>query len=316
MQHKLFQGFPHTLDSGRSRAAVLQQVNASSRFTGLVTGLCRIRISAMLLMLLVGRVCALELPVPEKLERQSGVHRQTIDVIEPHASTPDRPAVIRYVGLPMDSLLTQWFGESWKAPEAEIVFLARDGYRSAIANSRLTIHRAYLAFGREDGTAFVVDNLQQNQKSIPLGPYYLVWDNRNAPELLRLGSYGWPYQVTRIELHSAAEDRTLLPHNPGQDVVQGLEAAKEYCLTCHRIRGVGGTKYPEDLARASCPWNEADLKAWIDDPGRLRPGTAMPPLNRLLPTEARREVIEQIANYLSALRADDPAACADGTSKP
>ena len=269
----------------------------------------------MLLMWLVGRVSALELPVPEKLERQSGVHRQTIAVIEPHTSTPDRPEVIRYVGLPLERLLTQWFGESWKAPGVEIVFLAQDGYRSVIANSRLTTYRAYLAFGREDGTAFVVDNLQQNQKSIPLGPYYLVWDNRNAPELLRLGSYGWPYQVTRIELHSAAEDRTLLPHNPGQDVVLGLEAAKEYCLTCHRIRGVGGTKYPEDLVRASCPWSDADLKAWIDDPGRLRPGTAMPPLNRLLPTEARREVIEQITNYLSALRTDDPTACADGTPK-
>lgn len=265
---------------------------------------------AVLLTSFVGRVFALELPAPEQLERQYGLHRQIISVVEPHESTPDRPKLVRYAGLPMDHLLTRWFGESWKAPEGEIVFLARDGYRSAIASSRLTRYRAYLAFGRDDGAAFTVDNIQQNQKQIPLGPYYLVWDNRNAPELLRHGSYGWPYQVTRIELHRAAEDRKLLPHNPSQDVVQGFDAAKEYCLTCHRIRGLGGEKYPEDLVRAVCRWNDTGLKAWIDNPDRLRPGTTMPPFNRLLPIDARHEVIERIVRYLSALKTDDPAICA------
>jgi hypothetical protein len=67
---------------------------------------------------------------------------------------------------------------------------------------------------------------------------------------------------------------------------------------------------------ASCRWNEIDLKTWIDDPGRLRPGTAMPPLNRLLPTEVRRGVIEQIARYLGALKTDDPVACASGAAMP
>ncbi len=66
---------------------------------------------------------------------------------------------------------------------------------------------------------------------------------------------------------------------------------------------------PQDLAHAACRWSDADLKNWISEPGRLRPGTAMPPLNRLLPAEERREAIEQIVRYLSALRADNPAAC-------
>ncbi len=263
----------------------------------------------MMLTCLVGTASALELPTPEKLERQYGVHRLTVDVIEPHASTPDRPQSVRYLALPVDDLLTRWFGERWKAPAAEIVFLARDGYRSVIPASRLAQFRAYLAFGRGDGTAFAVDNLEQNEKNIPLGPYYLIWDNRDAKELLRLGASGWPYQVTKIELHSAAEDHKLLPPNPGPDIVRGMEAAKEYCLACHHILGVGGEKYPDDLVQAACRWSDADLKNWISEPGRLRPGTAMPPLNRLLPAEERREAIEQIVRYLSALRADNPAAC-------
>ncbi len=253
--------------------------------------------------------------MPEKLERQYGVHRQTIEVIEPHGSTPERLDRVRYVALPLDSLLTGWFDTRWQAPEAEIVFLARDGYRSTITGSRLTHYRAYLAFARDDGP-FVVDNLQQNQKSIPLGPYYLIWDNRNAPDLLRLGSSGWPYQVTRIELQSAADDHKLLPSNPVPDHVRGFEGAKEYCLTCHRIRGVGGEKVPEDLVHAACRWNDSDLKAWMADPRQLRPATAMPPLNPMLRPESRRELIEWIAAYLVALKNDDPVLCADASVWP
>jgi len=316
MRHNVLHQLPLILDFGRSNPAPLRQGNASAGLSGFLCGLCRVLITTILLISLFGRAFAVELPVPEKLERQYGVHRQTIEVVEPHASTPERPTQVRYVALPLDSLLNRWFGERWKAPEGEIVFLARDGYQSVIASSRLINYRAYLAFGRDDGTAFVIDNLQQNEKNIPLGPYYLIWDNRNAPDLLRLGSYGWPYQVTRIELHSASDDRQLLPPNPDPGIVKGFEAAKAYCLTCHRIRGVGGEKYPEDLVHASCRWNDIDLKTWIDNPGRLRPGTAMPPLNRLLPTEARREVIEQIARYLGALKTDDPVACASGAAMP
>jgi hypothetical protein len=29
----------------------------------------------------------------------------------------DRRKLVRYVDLPMDNLLTRWFGESWKTPE-------------------------------------------------------------------------------------------------------------------------------------------------------------------------------------------------------
>jgi cytochrome c2 len=269
-----------------------------------------------LLTSLAGEASALELPVPEKLEREYGVQRQTIEVVEPHASTPDQPKRVRYVALPLDGLLRRWFDASWQAPDAEIVFLARDGYRSTIPGSRLMNHRAYLAFARVDGNAFVVDNLEQNEKGVPLGPYYLIWDNRSAPDLLPLGSSGWPYQVTRIELHSAAEDRRLLPTSPSPDIISGFEDTKEHCLNCHRIRGVGGEKYAEDLVRAACRWHDNDLKSWIGDPRQFRPATAMPPLNPQLPAEARRELIERIAAYLVAVKADDPAACAGASVKP
>jgi len=262
---------------------------------------------------MAGWAYAVELPVPEKLERDFGVRRAAVTVVEPHESNADRQVTVSYVGFTMETLLTRWFGADWQAPDAEVVFLARDGYRSAIASSRLKQFQAYLAFGRDDGQAFVVDNPSQNERRIPLGPYYLIWDNRAVPELLRQGTHGWPYQVTRIELHSTAGDRGLLPAHPSEEQQQGFTDAKEYCLTCHRIRGVGGDKNPADLVQSSCVWKDADLKTWIQDPNRLRPGTSMPPLDPMLPAEERQRIAERIVAYL---RSVNPSTCAGGASRP
>jgi cytochrome c2 len=289
---------------------------SSDTLHSLLSRLFRLIITVAALTLFAGAAMALELPAPDILERRYGLSRQTISVIEPHMSNADRPVVIRYVGLPMDALLTHWFGDNWKAPDAEVVFLANDGYRSVIPSSSFKKFHAFLAFGRDDGAAFVLDIPEQNQKHIPLDPYYLVWDNRGGTELLRQGASGWPYQVTRIEFHNKVDDRALLPLNPTKDEAKGLTAAKAYCLTCHHIRGRGGKKYAEDLALASCRWTDADLKAWIDDPSQVRPGTAMPPLSKMLPAEERRQVAERIFLYLRAMNKGGYTACVKGGEQP
>jgi cytochrome c2 len=258
------------------------------------------------LFLLAGTALAVQLPTPNVLEQQTGLHRETITVIEPHMSTPGKPVVISYEGL-----LTYWFGESWKAGDSEVVFFTSDGYRSVISSSKLKNFRAFLAFGRSDGSAFVLDNPDQNERNVPIGPYYLIWDNQGVTELLKQGVSGWPYQVTRIKLHSAAsESQALLPPNPDSDVVQGHNHTREHCLTCHHIKGRGAQKYQEDLIKAACRWTDADLKTWIGEPARIRPGTAMPPLNNLLPADERRRIIEQIVLHLRSIKNSDSGLCA------
>ena len=37
-------------------------------------------------------------------------------------------------------------------------------------------------------------------KNIPLGPYYLIWDNRNDPALIAAGARDWPYQTADVSL--------------------------------------------------------------------------------------------------------------------
>ena len=48
-----------------------------------------------------------------------------------------------------------------------------------------------------------MDNLQQRQKDVPLGPYYLVWDNIRDPELVADGGTYLPYQIVDVEVSHA-----------------------------------------------------------------------------------------------------------------
>ena len=125
MGFKLIQGFLRTPRVRTSRHAAKRHGKSSMILHSLTLRLFQAMVLAALLTSFAGAALALELPVPETLEHQYGLRRQTISVIEPHVSTTERPVVVRYVGLPMDALLTLCFGDGWNAPDAEVVFLAR-----------------------------------------------------------------------------------------------------------------------------------------------------------------------------------------------
>ena len=265
--------------------------------------------TGLLTMMVFGKAWAVELPPPDELTSRYHLTSRNVTVVEPHESTKERRIEVAYTAVPIEGLFSQWFGDRWSSEDAEIVFFAKDGYRSVVAGSKLKQYRAFLAFARADGTAFAVDNPSQNEKRIPLGPYYLIWDNLGFPELLQQGAYGWPYQIISIERHSKGEDRKLLPEGSSRHVEQGFEDTREYCLTCHSIQGIGGKKYPVDLVQAACRWQKADLKDWIDSPSRIKPGTTMPPVARMLPAESRRQIIERIVDYLKAMQGQSSASC-------
>jgi mono/diheme cytochrome c family protein len=300
--------------AGRNSATVATAAPGRTLFTGLslfapmfLAGFRR-RVSMVALAGLWAHVVmAIDLPPPEQLARESGLAPQSIAVIEPHESRNGHEVPVNYTGFPLTPLLDRWFGSQWSAPEAEVLFTARDGYRSAIAVEALRKEKTLLAFARSDGAAFVVDNPEQNQTAVPLGPYYLVWDNRAAPDRPTRGTYGWAYQVVSIDVRSAQDDRMLLPREAGADVVQGLAEAKKHCLSCHIVRGVGGRKYPVDLGQAACRWDDATLKDWLREPSALRPGTTMPALNRELPAAERDRIVDGIVSYLRAVGREDKA---------
>jgi len=132
------------------------------------------------------------IPTPEALERQSGTRPVTLTVVEPHLSTPNNPVEVTYLVFQAPVALAAALGPNWAARPKVIEFHALDGYVSRIDVARLTSGKAYFAFARADHSPFTADNLAQNEKNVPLGPYYLVWDNRSDPKLLAAGAHDWP----------------------------------------------------------------------------------------------------------------------------
>ncbi|MEW6039251.1 MAG: cytochrome c family protein [Pseudomonadota bacterium] len=245
-------------------------------------------------------VLAVELPPPDRLESETGVPAETVEVIEPHASSPGHELRVGYRGFGMAGLLDRLFGERWKAPGTEVVFFAQDGYRSSTDSGRFLAGAAWLAFGRADGKPFAVDNPSQHQSGVALGPYYLIWDNLHDPLARAQGAYGWPYQVVRIDLATPADYAAARPSDADPAASEGFGQAKKYCLTCHRIAGIGGEKLPGDLREISRPLSDQALKSWIIEPQKMRPGTTMPPLAPLVPEIERNRIADLIIHYLRA----------------
>lgn len=244
---------------------------------------------------------AADLPSPAELVARWALPSETVTVIEPHLSDVRQDFRVSYRAVRLAPILDKLFAAKWRAADAEIVFFARDGYRSAVSAELPQAKSAWLAFARTDGQPFVVDNPRQRESSVYLGPYYLIWDNL-ADRAVRIGDeYGWPYQVERIELGSRADVRRLLPERASADAVQGLMLTQRHCLTCHAIDGVGGRKVIRDLRDSACALGRDELEAWMLRPDDRTPGTAMPPLNTLLADPERRRVAGLIALYLRGI---------------
>ena len=171
-------------------------------------------------------------------------------------------------------MLAVTLGADWANRAGAIAFRARDDYVSRIDARRLESGKAWLAFARADGAPFTVDNLDQNQRSVPLGPYYLVWDNDADSDWAQKGAADWPYQVDSVAF--AAPETALAPPGFEAALEPGLNKTKAACLTCHSVNGYGGSKVQGDLAAAARSLSRTDFLKWALAPD---PASTMPPLS-------------------------------------
>ncbi|ANH70805.1 hypothetical protein ABE85_21635 [Mitsuaria sp. 7] len=209
---------------------------------------------------------------------------------------------VRYVGFPADAVLTAVLGDGWRAPGQELTFRALDGFISRIPVERFTQHRAWLVHARADGTAFQVDNDKKGGPPVPLGPFYLVWDNRTSKAMQAEGGMQWPYQIVSVDIGPSSM-RALMPAGVATTYADAAELARVHCLSCHRIRGYGGDKMPLDLDVVVKGYDAAAWKRWVLTPTAVRPGTAMPPLAEGLPEAERAAIAQRLYEYLRALPA-------------
>jgi mono/diheme cytochrome c family protein len=235
---------------------------------------------------------------PEKVRNDLGSAIGEIAVIEPNAQCGKRDCIVTYVGVPLRTLIEYYFRDAWQGFSGEIHFIAGDGYLGIVEAARAREKDAYLVFARADGAPFIVANNQQNERAVPLGPFYLVWDNLEDPDLQQMGSYGWPYQVTRIQLVSETVYSKLMSPDASPAAQAGFASFKTYCLGCHHINGVGGRKVGVDMKLLVYGKSRDALRSWISDPRKLRPASAMPPLNTQLDRHERERIIDQIVEFL------------------
>ena len=255
---------------------------------------------AVLSSLVLSTARAAELPPVERLQERMGTPATAIPVHEPHLSVGDRRVAIEYVGYPAADVLARIFGTDWHDQAETVELRALDGYVSRIDVGRFLRETAFLVFARKDRAPFTIDNPRQNQTDVPLGPYYLVWDNITSPALLAEGARNWPYQVQHVNLVSLS-DGALLPEGLAAELHEGAELVETYCLQCHKVNGFGGEKFPLDLAVIVKDRTEAVFMRWVLNPSSERPNTTMPPLSNRLPEAERRRIAKAAFDYLRAV---------------
>lgn len=143
---------------------------------------------------------AAEVPSPDALEARLRQAPAVVEVRNPHLALGLAAPVLAFRGFPAGAVLDALLGTGWRDVTGDVEFRAADGYRSAISAAHLVRYRAWLVYQRADGAAFVTDNVFQNRRDVPLGPWYLVWDNIGSPELIPLGDHLWPYQVVEVSI--------------------------------------------------------------------------------------------------------------------
>jgi mono/diheme cytochrome c family protein len=266
-----------------------------------------------LLFLLAPALSAVELPAPAALLKQPGVSAQSVKVVEPHESHPSQTTDVTYRAVPAIQVLDHLLGRGWRSADNDVVFLATDKYQFAGSIDEFERYKAYFAFARADGKPFTVEI--EKGKPIALGPYYLIWDNINAPALIKRDGYAWPFQVTRVELRPKSDYDRLLPANPSRPVRDGFALVKQYCLTCHQIANIGGRKKDTDLRQSVCPLRDSQLKALINNPSDASRAAGMPALNEWLQGEERKRTIDLIVAYFRAMPPEGQS-CQLGSGRP
>ena len=246
-----------------------------------------------------GLVAAAELPRPTALEAALGAP-QTIEVFEPHLTRGSEAVRLRYVGWPVERVLDHLLGQDWAQRNAELEFRALDGYLARVPVERFRRYQAFLVHARADGAPFTVDVPAQNERNVPLGPHYLIWDNTRDDGLKAEGATHWPYQVAAI--NSVADIlAALLPGDLASRFADEAATLSKHCLTCHKLNGQGGEKHSIDLAERVREMPEQDFERWVLDPNGVLRGTTMPAFQANERQSDRVERVRGLYRYLRAM---------------
>lgn len=232
-------------------------------------------------------------------EIESKIPNVELNVYEDHLKTN-----AKFVGVSLIEFLDMYMGADWRKQDG-ILFTALDGYRSDISVQKILKYKPLLAFDFADRSVnFMIDNPNQNEKDVVLGPFYLVWDNLNNPELKREGDDYWPYQIAQIATISYPTyyAKVFPMKNPSAEIKKGFEQFKTHCIHCHSVSGEeGGAKGPVLYPNPAVVKSYKKFRQWTQNPSSIKAGVNMPALNTNLTQKERDEATKLIYKYLIAL---------------
>lgn len=198
-----------------------------------------------------------------------------------------------YWALPLTPLLAKAYGPNLYGDDVTYIFVCKDGYRAPVKADELQKFPAFLAFAAADGRPF-----QRGDKK--LAPFYLIWDSQRHPQ--RTHEASWPYQVVAVERASFTEAyaKVLPPPKSSPQVTRGFALFRKHCLSCHQINGQGGSMAIDLNAPHSVTEyiQKPYLARLIDDPGKVRHRSTMPPLDPSV--KDRKQAIQDLIAYLEA----------------
>jgi mono/diheme cytochrome c family protein len=227
--------------------------------------------------------------------------KQKVPVTQITVWEPHEDKTVTYEGFAIGKVFTAVYGERWKEID-EALFACVDGYQPVVPMDHFNRHAGYLVYRRLDQEAFIVQNRFQAEKDVPLGPFYLVWDNLHSKELRDEGANGWPYQVVGVDLVNFADrfPRLSPPKDASEKAKQGFLAFRENCMACHTINGEGGNKAPELNYPMSVTEYLSDdwLRQWLMDPRSIRYNSTMP---AFASDPNPRALVEDILAYLKTM---------------
>jgi cytochrome c2 len=221
-----------------------------------------------------------------------------ITVYEPHEHRDKT-----YIGFDFLTILRKMYGDEFDT-DRDLLIKCRDGYQPSIPVLKFIEYNSYLIYKIKDQDSFSIINRNQGNEFVELGPFYLVWDNLKHKELIKYGSYDFPYQIIEFDLISFNNrfPKMSPPEKSSMEVIKGFLAFRKYCSTCHTINGEGSEKsielnYPVNVTEYfKTQW----LRKWIENPSTIRFNTKMPALS--IDIDNKNQLVDQIIRYLEVMR--------------
>ena len=195
---------------------------------------------------------------------------------------------IIYDAYPLSAVLIEAF-PNWKSlinEDAVLLMRATGGYEPQMAFSDGFSGRAFVAtniYGRPADDPY--DCWEEGgEEHCDLG-YYFIWTDGFYPERPQ------PWGTYELEVVSFEEIYAkVIPETDHKPILQGFESYRKYCLECHRINDLGGSKGTEHVQR-SAKLDQKTLDFFLFEYRKSNPATYMPDFSEILTTEQAAEIL-------------------------